>query len=354
MNRLHVSLLGQPPTIEPTPLTRRIPPLPASATYLQAVDWNRVLHVARRHVKRFAELQAKVLKNNNPKAIHDFRVVTRRLQQLLDLLYPKPRPKRIRKLRRTIQRSRRLFSRVRNCDVLILRVDSYLARKETAHRESWAEFKVYLEHQRSKSFEKAAAKLSEFNRAEILAGLRNAINSVPPDGARTQPPVHESFQTRFTAELDSLWKVFFGYVAKSRTASSPGALHRVRIAGKRLRYLLEVIAESGVPQTEQMLATLRGIHQTLGEWQDLQVMEEMISEMQQQPKLLASNTSLAGEIEQLRRQSQRVQQKYAKNYYSAIESSAWSELQIWITSLLTKRPPARVKHQIKPRVLNRA
>ncbi|MBI2817568.1 MAG: CHAD domain-containing protein [Acidobacteria bacterium] len=364
MSRLHLPLSGDKAASVPTTsLLRREPPLSAAASFVQAVGWDAVQRLARRHVKRFTVLQSRVLKGNNPEAIHDFRVTSRRLQQLLDLMYPKPRPKRIRKLRRMIQRSRRLFSRTRNCDVLILRVDSYLAGKKTTHRESWAQFKRYLEQQRSKSFEKAVAKLDELNRPDLRAGLRNAISSPQArvfqqssaNGSRPGKNLQDgSFHSRFNAELESLWKVFSGYVVKSKTESKPGALHRVRIAGKRLRYLLEVIADSGVPQTPRMLATLRGVHQTLGDWQDLEVMEAMISEMLQQPKLPASNTSSPGEIKQLLRRTGRLKQECAANYYSAIESPGWSEMQIWISSLLTKQPPAQVKHQIRTRVLKRA
>jgi len=64
-----------------------------------------------------------VLRGDDPDAIHDMRVASRRLQQILDLLYPKPRPQKIRKLWRTIRRDRTIFSSVRNCDVLLERGD---------------------------------------------------------------------------------------------------------------------------------------------------------------------------------------------------------------------------------------
>ena len=97
------------------------------------LGWQRVPELARRQLDILISLQPKVLRGDDPDAIHDMRVASRRLQQILDLLYPKPRPQKIRKLRRIIRRARTTLSGVRNCDVLLQRVEKLLARKRLEH-----------------------------------------------------------------------------------------------------------------------------------------------------------------------------------------------------------------------------
>ena len=80
--------------------------------------WKRVRQLALKQLNRFMTLEPKVLRGDDPDAIHDMRVASRRLQQILDLMYPKPRAREIRGLRRKIRRSRRRLSGGRNRDVM--------------------------------------------------------------------------------------------------------------------------------------------------------------------------------------------------------------------------------------------
>ena len=82
-------------------------------------EWSKVRKLALRHLNRFVSLEAKVLKGDDPDAIHDMRVASRRLQQVLDLIFPKPLPREARRLRRKIRRCRRALGDLRNCDVLL-------------------------------------------------------------------------------------------------------------------------------------------------------------------------------------------------------------------------------------------
>src|ERR1700733_9731281 len=65
--------------------------------------------LALRQLNRFVSYEAKVLKGDDADAIHDMRVGSRRLQQVLDLLYPKPRVPEIRRMRRQFRRCRQIL-----------------------------------------------------------------------------------------------------------------------------------------------------------------------------------------------------------------------------------------------------
>jgi triphosphatase len=76
---------------------------------------------------RFMSFEPKVLRGGDPEAIHDMRVASRRLQQIVDVLHPRPQPREIRRLRRKMRRSRGALSDLRNCDVQLARVERLLS-----------------------------------------------------------------------------------------------------------------------------------------------------------------------------------------------------------------------------------
>ena len=334
---------------------RAIPPDPPSsgskpAEEEQGVGWNRVLEIARRRLNQFVTLEPKVLQGNAPEAIHDFRVASRRLQQVLDLLYSTPRPNRIRKLRRAIQRARRTFSTVRNCDVLIQRVEGSLGRKRAGQRESWRAFKDYLEKRRSESFQEAVGKLSELNLSAFYVRLRDCLNATPKPRGNAPVAISEDsqpgtgveigqFQAQVVRALQESWETLEAQVSNSQIEDEPRSLHPARIAAKRLRYLIEVIHEFGVPDTDKILARLRRLQQHLGDWHDLEVMEQMMAEMLARPAFLRRNIELAMRIERLMLRNQKMKKVYEKRYLEAtMDSAGWSRLKVWVGNLSSKAP----------------
>src|SRR5882724_2636625 len=74
-----------------------LPPI-QPATEQTSPAWNLLLDLARQRLNQFVALEAKVLRGDDSEAIHDFRVSSRRLDQILAVLFFKPRPKKMRKL----------------------------------------------------------------------------------------------------------------------------------------------------------------------------------------------------------------------------------------------------------------
>ena len=312
--------------------------------------WDVVLVLARRQLHRFVSLEPRVLQGSDPDAIHDFRVASRRLQQVLDLLYAKPRSKKIRKMRRVIQRSRRVLSTVRNCDVLMQRVDHSLTRKRTGHRETWLTFRDYLEKLRSECFREAAGRLGRLNLSDFYVRLQDLWN-LPPQpsadlqGAATEgsQPLQEAemaaFEDRVIRELRVIWEAFDAQVAKSRQEQMPKSFHAVRIAAKRLRYLVEVIGELGAPGTKQVLARLRRLQQRLGDWHDREVVEQMMAEMLARPGFLRSNLDFAIQIERLMQKNQKSKRLYEEKYFeTGMDWAGASEQKAWVLNFITKSP----------------
>jgi CHAD domain-containing protein len=249
-------------------------------------QWTKLQALALQQLNRFISLEPKVLRGEDPEAIHDMRVASRRLQQFLDLIYPPPAAREVRRLRRRIRRCRRALGEVRNCDVLLQSVERALSSKRNARREVWETAKEYLQERRSKSFDKAVRKLGKTNVAALYLTLKRhlVVNGGGLEHSNSSPSLPESLaldtaqlSQRVAGSLASAWEDFVEKVAESHRHPQVSALHAVRTAATRLRYLVEVLVEFAVPGSRESVARLRGLQQHLGEWHDLEVMERVLT-----------------------------------------------------------------------------
>jgi CHAD domain-containing protein len=275
--------------------------------------------------------EPKVLKGDDPDAIHDMRVASRRLQQILDLAYPKPRPREVRRLRRNIQRCRAALGNVRNCDVLLGRVEGLLKRKRSARREAWTAVQHYLLARRSESYQKAMRKLSKVNLAIFYVHTKGCLARIGsgPAPARHQhanspaePPSPGPFPERLAQALEGVWNGFEEQVALSHHDPRAPVIHGVRIAAKRLRYLLEVVHAFAVPGSTEALAWLRKLQRHLGDWHDLEVLEQMMIEMIARPDYLREHLPLVMEVEKLVLRNREHKQQFLEHYFGMTRDSA--------------------------------
>lgn len=302
--------------------------------------WKRVRKLALRQLDRFMSLEPKVLRGDDRDSIHDLRVASRRLQQVLDLLYPPPRPAEIRKLRRKIRRSRGALGEVRNCDVQLQHVERILARKRAARRQTWEAVRHYLLQRRSESFDKAMRKLSKINLAIFYVHLKDhlAPNGTGPHAHHNDPAASltpEEFHARLAQSLERAWQRFETQVAHSQRDASMGVIHSVRIAAKRLRYLIEVIHAFDVPGSDRALAWLRSLQGHLGNWHDREVLEQMMIEMVARPDFLRAQLETALEVERLILRNRAQKETFRKRYFETTQDSGEIEMiRDWVTDLL--------------------
>jgi CHAD domain-containing protein len=285
--------------------------------------WNQVQKLALQQLDRLVALEPKVLRDESPKPVHDLRVVSRRLQSLLDFLYASPRPAPVDKLRRRLQRARRVLGDLRNQDVMAARVGRMLARKRATHREAWEAVHSYILKLRPKTAARAHRKLARLNLADVylrlreeLAGEAKSPAAVSPvitfpdelvangpsltpaeGGSQAKPQVEMTPDKRFAERLNELWHDFEGRSADSWR--DPSALHALRIAAKRLRYTIEVAADLEVSGSAEVLDRLRELQGKLGDWHDSEVLGQTMINMVARRKFLQEQLVLAIEIEKL-------------------------------------------------------
>jgi CHAD domain-containing protein len=307
-------------------------------------EWSKVRKLALRHLNRFVSLEAKVLKGDDPDDIHDMRVASRRLQQVLDLIFPKPLPREARRLRRKIRRCRRALGDLRNCDVLLQQVQGRLARNRCSDREAWTAVKQHLQERRSESFSRAIRKLSKVNLAVFYMRTKEILDRLKPTPDQdhgphplVQPdrPALEPFPARLTQALAGVWREFEKQVASSHRETTAPSIHAARICAKRLRYLLEVVNQFGIPGSSGALTWLRKIQQHLGDWHDMEVLEEMIIEMIAKPEFLRDQLPLAMATGKLILRNRTTKRGFREKYFQmTLDSPSYQEIKNWAEGLL--------------------
>jgi CHAD domain-containing protein len=316
-----------------------------------ANEWSKVRKLALRHLNRFVSLEPKVLKGDDPDAIHDMRVASRRLQQVFDLIFPKPLPREARRLRRKIRRCRRVLGDVRNSDVLLQQVTGRLARRRCSDRESWMAVKQHLQERRSESFARAIRKLSKVNLAVFYMRAKEILDRLKPTPDRdhvsnplVQPdePALEPFPVRLGQALAGVWSEFEKQVAASHRERTTPSIHAARICAKRLRYLLEVVNQFGIPGSSGALAWLRKIQQHLGDWHDMEVLEQMMIEMVAKPEFLRDQLPLAMAIGKLILRNRTTKQGFREKYFGmTLDSSDYQGIKNWAEDFLAAPASAR-------------
>lgn len=291
-------------------------------------EWARVFELARRYLDRCVALEPKVLRGDDPAAIHGLRVATRRLQQVIDLIYPSPHPGDIRKLYRGLKRCRSSLSDIRNYDVLLAKVDAALGRKRTARREAWEAIGEYLRSRRSARLEKSLRKLAKANLSSIYVGLKE---SLPANGTSGHVPgaasgsgverqlEPEQFYERVADALKGVWTGLEQQIAQSRHRQDASVLHHTRLAAKRARYLIEVIHACEAPGSREVLIWLRSLQTQLGHWHDLVVFEEYVLGMLADRDFLREHLEMAIQIERLMMGNRALKSRLEKKYFELVQ-----------------------------------
>jgi len=247
--------------------------------------------------------------------------------------------------------------------VMAWRIERVLARKRTAHRTAWEAAQDYVGGLRPKIAQRAHRKLTKLNLSELYVRLRkeleDRLSAEPaeatrviafPDERASADPIATlepgldaagsdgaGSAGRFSERLDELWQDFMAKAAASHEDAS--GLHALRIAAKRLRYLVEVAAELDVTGSSEALACLRALQGRLGDWHDYQVLGSTMLAMVARRQFLEENLPLAIKVEQLvlalRSSRTRSCQRYLRQTF---RSPDYRRMADWIGQWAARRP----------------
>ena len=160
----------------------------------------------------------------------------------------------------------------------------------------------------------------------------------------TPPTPHPSFAQDLTQALVLTWARFEGDIERSHQDPKPELIHGARISTKRLRYLLEIFHEFEVRGTKEALVCLRELQEDLGDWHDLEVLEQMLLEMLARKDFLRDHLPLSIEIQKFILHNRKNKTGLEKEYFQISRGSPEMErLKAWVTQILESPANLAVK-----------
>src|SRR5918994_1727695 len=138
-----------------------------------------ILKLARTRLKKCVGIAPRLLVDDDPKDIHDLRVSCRRLQQVIALLFPKPRRGKSRKVLWSLRTVRRDWSVCRNLDVnLDLLREKLDSVKANANRDAWYHLREYLSDLRAQEFTGARKRLRRMDLLALIEKTQRLLETV--------------------------------------------------------------------------------------------------------------------------------------------------------------------------------
>lgn len=241
----------------------------------------------RRRVKKFVALAPKARAEAEPKIIHDVRVASRRLQQALGAVFPKPRAGKVKQLRRVARRVRRELGEWRNCDVLLEAVAKQERRaRSEPYRQAWALVRAYVMKKRRKEIARAERKLPslDFEGYGVLA-LR-LVDESPAEPA-------EVLLARLQASAQRAQRKWQAALKRARETRAVDDLHALRIATKALRYRTELLYDLGQGAVKEQVRWLAELQDALGAWHDRQVLARAVAQSVARARILLAEIPAA-------------------------------------------------------------
>ena len=312
------------PALEQEPVQgRRATP---SGEDSQAGDSDALTRLLRKRLERYVSIMPVVLVGDDPDAVHDVRVWSRRLQQSLVALFPKPRSGKVRKLRRTLRRVRRALGQWRNCDVVLKLASKQQQRTRSREKkQAWGLVRDYLLQRRGDQVARARKKL----RRQDLADLVGRIEKLMVQSGGQQET--EALMARLCAGIEGAWTKWQSSLVQAVEARQRSDIHALRIASKTLRYRIELLHDLGDANTQPLLEWLKELQEALGIWHDRQVLYQAMAEAMARPEFLLRRPDVARKL-LIEMEKDYLRQETAINeiFRLAAEHGGRKQMETWI------------------------
>jgi CHAD domain-containing protein len=215
-------------------------------------------------------------------AVHDARVATRRLKAAFDLLKPVLPERHLRKFARTLRKLRRRLGPIRDLDVISGHLaELQLTDGSAVHTQPivWLAQRIQREREQlAQSARDDAPPRRVLTRLGAWWGLREEIAGA---SETVGPLLGESLRSQFdcfAVEANRLLSSN-GNGDLGEAMERPVDPHAIRIAGKSLRYTLEMARAQGSELDPEVFKTFKKMQDALGLWHDFVVLTERILSM---------------------------------------------------------------------------
>jgi CHAD domain-containing protein len=275
---------------------RRLPtalPARATPTAKPAPDFRALLHDSlHERWQSFRTELERCQKKSSEEAVHDLRVATRRLISTLDLLaiiYPEGN---LRKARRRLKKQLDMFGPLRDVQVQLLSVDKMLPAFPELQR-----FYEHLVKRERQLVQRLGAEVNRVKTGKVKKAIDIAAKEV--DGLFDTPTKPQEKLTTAIHAVDTA----FNKVVERKLAVHPtdsATIHRMRVAFKKFRYLVESLAPMLNRITSKHLKAMNAFQGCMGDIQDAEVLVTNATAYARK-RGLESEASLTRALEELSR-----------------------------------------------------
>lgn len=207
--------------------------------------------------------------------MHQARVASRRLREAVPVLAGMLKHSKAGKATRKIRRLTQALGGVRELDVTLLLLDE-LAASDDFSRAALQDVRLHVMEERERKREVMLSRLGDVDIDKVKRRLESVGEALRQDQSGAWRQV-------LANRLVKRAKMLAVAIDDAGQLYSPEHLHQVRIASKKLRYALELAADSGVPSAAPHVRALKRTQETLGRLHDLQVLQGHVAAVQAAP-----------------------------------------------------------------------
>jgi CHAD domain-containing protein len=210
-----------------------------------------------------------IREDQDPEGIHEMRVATRRMRVILHVLDGVAPARAIRVFRRDLRRIARAAGAVRDTDVFIANIQAAAAAVSPEAATGLEPLVVALQADRAVAYEQLMSRLDSNAYASFKRDFASFITG-HADKWFTRLRVRDMAGSTIWAYYEAL-RAHVPEENIAALAEEPEALHEMRIAGKHLRYLLEMFDDIFGDRVQTALEPLMAFQDHLGTINDISV-----------------------------------------------------------------------------------
>jgi CHAD domain-containing protein len=237
--------------------------------------------VCRQQLEAIARHRPGARQGRDPEELHDLRVAVRRTRSALGEFRKFFPAEPVERFRDEFRWLGEVTGPVRDLDVYLEHLPGYRALLPADAAAALEPFRHFLQRHRRLERRRLVRCLDSVRLQTLLAGWPHFLDGA--DGRawpeRADLPIGEVARRH-------IWKLYRRFLRQGEaiTAGSPDRdLHRLRIAGKKLRYLVEFFRELYPPaEIDLLIRAMKGIQDFLGAYQDSTVQQEKLIAMARQ------------------------------------------------------------------------
>jgi CHAD domain-containing protein len=224
----------------------------------------------RRNLRRMLAAERRVRADEEIEGVHDLRVATRRLRATVRLLTPVGPRSALRRHGKAMGRLARAAGAVRDRDVLLADLDGRVPTMPEALKPSAGALRAALRAERDEAHRRLVAYLDRDDHRRAVKAFAATMVSVAgwDDGVRVRD-----------LGGSTIWRHYEALRAHDRGGlpREDAELHEMRIEGKRLRYVLELFADTFGPRAAAAVAALASFQDHLGGLNDIAVAGKLLA-----------------------------------------------------------------------------